>query len=50
MFIYWMGECDVVDSNKERKIEYDKSNLFLLDKNDSFFSLIRCTQCTSFAC
>jgi len=26
MFIYWIGECDVVDSNIERKIEYDKSN------------------------
>lgn len=25
MFIYWMGECDVVDSNKERKIDYDLS-------------------------
>ncbi|CAF1947391.1 unnamed protein product [Rotaria magnacalcarata] len=25
MFIYWMGECDVVDSSKERKIDYDKN-------------------------
>jgi len=33
-----MGECDVVDSNTERKIEYDKSNLLLLNKEtNSFF-------------
>ncbi|CAF2707949.1 unnamed protein product [Rotaria sp. Silwood2] len=25
MFIYWMGECDKVDSNTERKIDYDKN-------------------------
>ena len=28
MFIYWMGECDVTNSNIERKIDYDKSNDF----------------------
>ncbi len=28
MFIYWMGECDVVNKNPERKIDYDKSILF----------------------
>ncbi|CAF1092421.1 unnamed protein product [Rotaria sp. Silwood1] len=25
MFIYWMGECDAVKSNIERKIDYDKN-------------------------
>ncbi len=29
MFIYWIGECSAVDSNTERKIEYDKSNVLL---------------------
>jgi hypothetical protein len=34
-----MGECDVVDGNTERKIEYDKSNLLLLNKEiNSFFT------------
>jgi hypothetical protein len=30
MFIYWIGECDTIDDNTERKIEYDKSNLYLV--------------------
>jgi hypothetical protein len=28
MFIYWMGQCDEVDSKTERKIELDKSNFY----------------------
>jgi len=34
MFIYWMGECDVVNKNPERKIDYDKSIFFLVLSND----------------